>query len=154
MLKFKTENGLMPNTWNFETVIVKTFNTVTESKQYEIELIDLGKKQFGDLCVNIQPGGDGGIDKHTYESKLKMSNSRTGITRKPFSAGHKLNLSAKKRKSPVWHEPLKTQLFKYWIEFGKPKRGKFTTLLKPLGYNYKPNDFTRLIEHFEGNSDV
>lgn len=62
-------------------------------------------KGWGFSLVNHTDGGDGGSFKnHTDETKLKMSKSRLGKKREPFTEEHKLRLSESAKKKIITDE--------------------------------------------------
>ncbi len=147
-----SDNDKIPGTWKFSKTIIKSVETYKEAVELEAEVIKKHKAVYGEKCVNISPGGAGGVDFHTNESKDMMSRSRTGVSR-IFSDTHKLNCSLWQRTSDVWSEDIKSNLYSQWIRFGKPKRGRFCTLLNKNGYNYTPNQLGKLVKHFNMNEE-
>lgn len=150
----RKENDLIPGLWLFDTKIIKEVKTFKEAKHYESLIVAKGLIEYGNKCVNVHPGGNGGVDFHTEETRRQMSESRTGVSR-TFSKTHKLNCSLWQR-SEVWNHY--DELLKIWIELDKPKRGKFSTLLRNYGYNYSANELNKIVKKFNeennnGNSN-
>ena len=150
----RKENDLTPGLWTFNTEIIKEVKTFKEAKHYESLIVTRGIIEYGDKCVNVHPGGDGGVDFHTEETRKQMSISHTGVSR-TFSKTHKLNCSLWQR-SEVWN--YYDELLKIWIELDRPKRGKFSTLLQKQGYNYSANELNKIVKKFNeennnGNSN-
>jgi len=86
--------------------LISIIDTVHEDgwEFWEIFYISLFKT-WGFNLVNHTEGGDGGSFKeHTYESKMKMSKSRFGKSRKPFTEEHRKNLSDSAKKKIITKE--------------------------------------------------
>lgn len=149
--KCKRENAITPGVWEFSIEVVHKTDTFKEAKLIEEALVKEGIAKYGSRCVNKAPGGPGGVDFHSAESKRKMSISRTGKSR-TFSESHKLNCS-KWQRSEIWQNY--EELRKIWIELGMPKKGRFSTLLQNYGYNYSANELNKIVKHFneENNNE-
>lgn len=88
---------------NFETTIIKLFETSDEAYEYEEMLVDCDVTESPNY-YNIDLGGKGSRRKsQTSESNAKRSISLKGVPKPPRSEAHKLNLKLaglKRRKPP------------------------------------------------------
>lgn len=91
-----------------------------------------GRTKSDEHCKSISSSKMG-------KKQPKISEAKSGV---PVSKRKLQSL----RRSPIWQEPLYTELYDLWISNNKPKRGRFSTLAKSNGF---PDvAYSKLVDHF------